>query len=80
MSEIQRNIHKRQDKLLVATAPLCGCFGCHMSLLDIDLKLLDLIEVVEFNKSPLNDISRNTTTIATAPRAIASVRIVQPQR
>ncbi|MGD8345977.1 MAG: 2Fe-2S iron-sulfur cluster-binding protein [Lysobacterales bacterium] len=48
------------EKKTVATVSLAGCFGCHMSLLDIDLKLLDLIEVVEFNKSPLNDIKEFT--------------------
>jgi len=39
---------------------LAGCFGCHMSLLDIDEKILDLIELVEFNKSPINDIKNFT--------------------
>jgi [NiFe] hydrogenase diaphorase moiety small subunit len=43
-------------KKKVATTSLAGCFGCHMSLLDIDLGILDLIEVIEFNKSPLTDI------------------------
>jgi len=31
-----------------------------MSLLDIDEKILDLIELVEFNKSPINDIKQFT--------------------
>ena len=44
------------SKPVVATTSLAGCFGCHMSLLDIDEKILDLIELVEFNKSPINDI------------------------
>ena len=48
------------EKKTVATISLAGCFGCHMSLLDIDLKLLDLVEVVEFNKSPINDIKKFT--------------------
>ena len=43
-------------KAKVATAALTSCFGCHMSILDIDLKLLDLIELVEFDKSPIDDI------------------------
>jgi coenzyme F420-reducing hydrogenase gamma subunit len=47
-------------KKVIATASLAGCFGCHMSLLDIDEKILDLIEVVEFNKSPIDDIKKFT--------------------
>ena len=39
------------SKPIVATTSLCGCFGCHMSLLDIDERILKLIELVEFNKS-----------------------------
>ena len=44
------------DKPKVATASLAGCFGCHMSILDIDERILQLIELVEFNKSPVDDI------------------------
>ena len=43
-------------KKIIATTSLAGCFGCHMSLLDIDLRLLDLVEVVQFDRSPLTDI------------------------
>ena len=48
------------NKTIIATTSLAGCFGCHMSLLDIDEKILDLIELVEFNKSPINDIKKFT--------------------
>ncbi len=51
--------HLRRKKV-VATTSLAGCFGCHMSMLDIDLDLVDLIELVEFNKSPLTDIKKFT--------------------
>jgi NAD-reducing hydrogenase small subunit len=44
------------DKLRVATASLAGCFGCHMSLLDIDERILDLVDLVEFDRTPLTDI------------------------
>jgi NAD-reducing hydrogenase small subunit len=40
----------------LATTSLCGCFGCHMSILDIDERILDLVELVDFDKSPINDI------------------------
>ncbi len=33
------------SKPVIATASLAGCFGCHMSLLDIDEKILQLVEV-----------------------------------
>jgi NAD-reducing hydrogenase small subunit len=44
----------------VATTSLAGCFGCHMSLLDIDERILELVELVEFDKSPINDIKTFT--------------------
>lgn len=43
-------------KLKLATVSLAGCFGCHMSFLDIDERLLELLELVEFDRSPLTDI------------------------
>jgi NAD-reducing hydrogenase small subunit len=48
------------EKLILATTSLAGCFGCHMSFLDIDEAILDLVEIVEFNKSPLDDIKTFT--------------------
>ena len=51
-------IPKDGKKKIVATTSLAGCFGCHMSMLDIDLGFLDILEFVEFNKSPLTDIKK----------------------
>lgn len=48
------------SKPIVATQSLAGCFGCHMSLLDIDERILDLFDLVEFNKSPIDDIKEFT--------------------
>jgi NAD-reducing hydrogenase small subunit len=48
------------SKPIVATTSLAGCFGCHMSLLDIDERILELIELVDFNKSPIDDIKNFT--------------------
>ncbi len=42
-------------KLRLATLWLDGCSGCHMSLLDMDERLLDLAGKVEFVYSPLVD-------------------------
>ena len=44
----------------IATTSLAGCFGCHMSILDIDERILKLAELVDFDKSPINDIKRFT--------------------
>ncbi|MBK8725776.1 MAG: NADP oxidoreductase [Holophagaceae bacterium] len=46
------------EKLKVATCSLAGCFGCHMSLLDIDERLVDLLEVVAFDRSPIDDLKQ----------------------
>ncbi|WP_068806851.1 NADH-quinone oxidoreductase subunit B family protein [Thauera phenolivorans] len=43
-------------KLKLATVSLAGCFGCHTSFLDIDERLLPLLERIEFDRSPLTDI------------------------
>lgn len=53
-----------REKKIIATTSLAGCFGCHMSLLDIDLRLLDLIELVQFNRSPLTDIKEISGRVA----------------
>jgi len=44
------------NKIRVATTSLAGCFGCHMSFLDLDERLLPLADLVEFNRSPITDI------------------------
>lgn len=48
------------SKPKIATTSLAGCFGCHMSLLDIDERILKLIELVDFDKSPIDDIKNFT--------------------
>jgi len=44
----------------IATASLAGCFGCHMTILDIDDRILKLIQLVDFDKSPVDDIKKFT--------------------
>jgi NAD-reducing hydrogenase small subunit len=44
------------NKLKLATVSLAGCFGCHMSLLDIDEKVIPLLDLIELDRSPLTDI------------------------
>lgn len=43
------------EKPRMATVSLAGCFGCHMSLLDIDERLSRLLERVELDRSPFTD-------------------------
>ena len=43
-------------KIRVATCSLAGCFGCHMSLLDIDERIIQLAELADFDRTPLTDI------------------------
>jgi NAD-reducing hydrogenase small subunit len=47
-----------KNKIRIATTSLAGCFGCHMSILDIDEKLIDLAELVELDRSPFTDIKQ----------------------
>ena len=44
------------DKVRVSTVWFSGCAGCHMSLLDIDETLIDLLDRVQFFNSPLTDL------------------------
>lgn len=44
------------DRIRLATLWLGGCSGCHMSFLDLDEWLIDLMERVELVYSPLLDV------------------------
>jgi NAD-reducing hydrogenase small subunit len=48
------------EKPKLATTSLAGCFGCHMSILDIDDRILKLVELIDFDKSPVDDIKEFT--------------------
>ena len=43
-------------KLRIATTSLSGCFGCLMSLLDMDERVIELAKVAEFDRTPITDI------------------------
>ncbi len=43
-------------KISIATTSLAGCFGCHMSFMDIDERLLELAGLADLARSPLTDI------------------------
>ena len=60
-------------KKRIATVSLAGCFGCHMSLLDVDERLLDLLKLVEFDRSPFNDLKRFTGRCDIGPYVIGQL-------
>ena len=43
-------------KVKVATMWLSGCSGCHMSLLDIDERILELLKLVDIVYGPIVDV------------------------
>jgi len=43
-------------KVTIATDWLAACAGCHMSLLDIDERVVKLLERVTFTSSPVTDL------------------------
>lgn len=47
-------------KARIATASLAGCFGCHMAILDVDERLIELMQLVDVDRSPLTDKKRFT--------------------
>ncbi len=44
------------DKVTVASDWLAGCAGCHMSLLDIDERLIAILDKVELRATPITDL------------------------
>jgi len=44
------------SKPKVATDWMAGCAGCHMSLLDMDERLLQVLELAELRASPITDL------------------------
>jgi NAD-reducing hydrogenase small subunit len=57
-TETVRTETSRTEKVRIATTSLAGCFGCHMSLLDIDERILELAELVDFHRTPVVDRKR----------------------
>lgn len=47
---------KPDNKVRLATAWFGGCAGCHMSLLDLDERLIDVVGLVDIVYSPIADI------------------------
>lgn len=52
-------MNEQPNKIRLATAWLGGCSGCHMSLLDLDERLVDLfLQQVDLVYSPIADIKQ----------------------
>jgi NAD-reducing hydrogenase small subunit len=67
-------------KVRIATDWLAGCAGCHMSLLDIDERIVKLLEAVEFTSSPLTDLKHppeDGVTVGILEGAISNTHNVQ---
>ena len=45
-------------KVSVATTTLQSCMGCHISLLDLDEGLLDLLDIIDIKCTPIADVKR----------------------
>lgn len=48
----------RDGKIKVAMIGLCGCWGCTLSFLDMDSRLVDLLGKVTITRSSITDIKR----------------------
>jgi len=49
---------KRADKIKVSMISLCGCWGCTLSFLDIDERLLALLDKITILRCSLTDVKR----------------------
>ena len=70
-------------KVKIATEWLAGCAGCHMSLLDIDERLVGLLEHVEFTSSPITDLKHppaDGVTVGILEGAISNTHNVEVAR
>ena len=54
----------REGKINVAMIGLCGCWGCTLSFLDMDERIIPLLTKVTIHRSSLTDIKRITERCA----------------
>lgn len=70
-------------RVKIATDWLAACAGCHMSLLDIDERIIPLLEQVEFTSSPITDLKHppeDGVTVGILTGAIANSHNVEVAR
>ena len=44
------------NKPIIASDWICGCAGCHMSLLDMDERILKIVELADLRSTPITDL------------------------
>ncbi len=44
------------NKPKIASDWMCGCAGCHMSLLDMDERILQVVELADLRSTPITDL------------------------
>jgi NAD-reducing hydrogenase small subunit len=44
------------EKVTIASDWLCGCAGCHMSFLDIDERIVELVQAATLTATPITDL------------------------
>jgi len=67
-------------KVKIATDWLAACAGCHMSLLDIDERIVELLELVELTSSPITDLKhppKDGVTVGILTGAISNTHNVE---
>jgi NAD-reducing hydrogenase small subunit len=70
-------------KVLIATDWLAACAGCHMSLLDIDERIVELLQQVTFTSSPVTDLKRppaSGVTVGILTGAISNTHNIEVAR
>lgn len=70
-------------KVKIATDWLGGCAGCHMSVLDIDERIINLLDAVEFTSSPVTDLKhppKDGVTVGILEGAICNTHNVEVAR
>ncbi|HQR27432.1 MAG TPA: hypothetical protein PLP61_10375 [Nocardioides sp.] len=50
----------REGKIRISTISLCGCWGCTLSILDMDERIVPLLDRVTIVRSSLTDLKRIT--------------------
>jgi NAD-reducing hydrogenase small subunit len=70
-------------KVKIATDWLAACAGCHMSLLDIDERIVTLLDHIEFTSSPVTDLKHppeDGVTVGILTGAISNTHNVEVAR